>query len=669
MTWWHYLLLANIYLTLFYAFYRIFLRKETFFNLNRIYLVGGAVLSFAIPLIQSEWIKSLFITQKVQQTIYQVNPMAFQFTVSATHTHHLTLGEVIGAIYALGITVLTCKLIYQLIKLQLMITQRETPVTFSFFNNIRIEENDADNELINAHEEAHAKQWHSADIMLIEAIMIINWFNPVVYLYRNAIKHIHEFIADRDALLDGKSKAEYAMLLLAQTFAAPPHRMVNPFFTHSMLKERILMLQKNKSQRIMLFKYWLSAPLFALMLILSSATVNNSQALQALNDRARQIFASPANLNELMTGHNPQTETIQADHLNTGNPNTYASLEQMAEFPGGDGAFVDFLSHNVHYPKDVDAEGKVYISFIVEKDGSLSNYHIMQSLAPAFDYEALRVMRLSPKWEPAIQNGQPIRVRYTVPISFTLFAKNTKPAVAGHPQWNTDDEIFTAVENSASFPGGIERFYQYLSTTVRYPDAARDNNVEGKVFATFVVERDGSISDIRVLKGIGSGCDEEAVRVLSNMPKWNPGTQNGYAVRQQYTVPISFSLTGDDDKPHAVAPRDTAGIPKVTFLHHGPETTTSNKIYSLTYTTPDTLKKQSAAQTVQLLNKAAGSNKPAYVIDGKFASEAAVMKTPPQTIEAINVYKAGLVPAIYSDKGKNGVVVITTKKTDKGLTP
>jgi periplasmic protein TonB len=105
-----------------------------------------------------------------------------------------------------------------------------------------------------------------------------------------------------------------------------------------------------------------------------------------------------------------------------------------------------------------------------------------------------------------------------------------------------DNTIFTAVEDNASFPGGIEKFYAYLGKSIHYPAVARENNVQGKVFLTFVVEKDGSLTDIKVLRGIGSGCDEEAVRVIKNSPKWKPGQQNGRVVRQQYTVPINFTL-------------------------------------------------------------------------------------------------------------------------------
>ncbi len=107
---------------------------------------------------------------------------------------------------------------------------------------------------------------------------------------------------------------------------------------------------------------------------------------------------------------------------------------------------------------------------------------------------------------------------------------------------DNSNQIFTAVEKNPEFPGGLAAFGNYLKNNIRYPALARENNVQGRVFLQFVVERDGSLTDIRVLRGIGSGCDEEAIRVLKKSPKWTPGIQNGSPVRVQYTVPIAFNL-------------------------------------------------------------------------------------------------------------------------------
>ncbi|MES2268038.1 MAG: TonB family protein [Bacteroidota bacterium] len=104
------------------------------------------------------------------------------------------------------------------------------------------------------------------------------------------------------------------------------------------------------------------------------------------------------------------------------------------------------------------------------------------------------------------------------------------------------NQIFTAVEQSPSFPGGDAKFYAYLGNNIKYPSIARENNVTGRVICTFVVERDGSLTDIKVVRGIGSGCDEEAIRVLKKSPKWKPGIQNGRPVRVQYSIPVNFTL-------------------------------------------------------------------------------------------------------------------------------
>ncbi|RYY34329.1 MAG: energy transducer TonB [Sphingobacteriaceae bacterium] len=107
------------------------------------------------------------------------------------------------------------------------------------------------------------------------------------------------------------------------------------------------------------------------------------------------------------------------------------------------------------------------------------------------------------------------------------------------------NQIFAAVENQPNFPGGMAAFYKYLGNNIRYPAVARENNVQGRVFVTFVVEKDGSLTDIKVMRGIGSGCDEEAIRVLKKSPKWTPGIQNGRPVRVQYSVPIAFNLQSE----------------------------------------------------------------------------------------------------------------------------
>ncbi len=104
-------------------------------------------------------------------------------------------------------------------------------------------------------------------------------------------------------------------------------------------------------------------------------------------------------------------------------------------------------------------------------------------------------------------------------------------------------QIFMVVEQMPEFPGGEEKLYRFLADSIRYPESAKESSIQGRVFVTFTVEKDGSISDARILRGIGGGCDEEALRVIQLMPKWNPGMQRGKPVRVQYNIPVKFTLS------------------------------------------------------------------------------------------------------------------------------
>ncbi|MFI5140678.1 MAG: M56 family metallopeptidase, partial [Sphingobacteriales bacterium] len=368
MTWWQYLMLVNIYLLLFYGFYVLLLSRETFFQLNRIYLVAAALLSFFIPLIQSDWVKNLFITQKVQYTIYGSTVMLYRFKpISDTQ---VTLGQVMVVIYLGGIIFLLLRFIWQLIVLGKVVNQPRSAEAYSFFKKVHLGDDQENHRIIAAHENVHAQQWHSADILLIEVVLIVNWFNPIVYIYRSAIKHIHEFIADRQALQSGADKADYALLLLSQTFNAPAHQLVNPFFNKSLLKQRIIMLQKNKSHRVALIKYGFSAPLFILMLILSSATVNNSKTIHLINKKVQFVFLKPASeitqvkfykgddLSEknIAAADTPVKKKLTISSVVITEPSTdtsgkngaiFTSVEQVPEFPGGVPEFGKFLAKNI----------------------------------------------------------------------------------------------------------------------------------------------------------------------------------------------------------------------------------------------------------------------------------------------------------------------------------
>lgn len=539
-------MLVNLYLLLFYGFYVLLLRRETFFQLNRVYLVSAALLSFFIPMIHSDWVQDLFITQKVKYSIYGSPVMIYAYKPIIADSP-VTLGQVLAIAYVAGIVFLTARLIWQLLIIRKVIGSPEPSTAYSFFKKISLGNNHENNDVIAAHENVHASQWHSADVLLIEAVMIINWFNPVVYFYRLAIKHIHEFIADRQAVKTGTDKRDYALLLLSQTFNAPKSQLVNSFFTHSLLKQRILMLNKSKSHRVALAKYGLSAPLFILMLILSSATVNKSKTIKMINLRAEHLLLSPAS----------------------------------------------------------DSAGEI-------KDLVIDDAQPMKG-------QRVRILMLKEN------NQQGTQLRVTID---TLKKKN--------------GPVFTSVEEVPEFPGGVQGFYHFLASSIRYPEAARKNKTQGRVVVSFIVEKDGALSDVHVLRGIGDGCDEESVRVLNTSPKWKPGTQNGKQVRVQYSVPISFSLEGAN-----------GGKPTGAIDENKKPAETSTTTVRVTVNKAD-----SGKTNVFYSNDRAHA--PIYILDGKEIAN--LDKITPDDIRSINVLKDKSATSIYGKRGENGVIVIVSKK-------
>jgi TonB family protein len=264
---------------------------------------------------------------------------------------------------------------------------------------------------------------------------------------------------------------------------------------------------------------------------------------------------------------------------------------------------------------------------------------VLHGIGSGCDEEAIRAIKASPKWIAGKQNGKKVRVQYAVPISFAI----EKTAAVNTPQTDLSggltEAIFTAVEQQPGFPGGNEACAKYLSTNIRYPAAARKNKVQGRVVTSFVVNKDGTIGDVKVLKGIGYGADEEAVRVIKNMPKWYPGMQNGKPVNVQYTLPISFTLDG-----------------KQLNLQGKTDPATYPKTFSAVAGSASTLKTGDGTTFIQLK----GANNPLYIVDGKEVEELNSLN--PKDIESISILKDASATSVYGDKAKNGVVLVTMKK-------
>ena len=222
----------------------------------------------------------------------------------------------------------------------------------------------------------------------------------------------------------------------------------------------------------------------------------------------------------------------------------------MPQYTGGESALMKYVSENIKYPekaKEDGIQGRVFISFVIEKDGSVSNVKVVRGIGGGCDEEAARVIAGMPKWQPGMQKGKPVRVNYMMPVFFKLTEEQPAKPFKKSDMSKTDmkpdkNGVYQIVEEMPQFPGGETKLMEYIAKNLTYPQEAKDKGIDGRVFVAMVIEKDGSVSNVKVLRGIGGGCDEEAVRVISALPKWKPGKMNGEPVRVSYQIPINFKL-------------------------------------------------------------------------------------------------------------------------------
>lgn len=224
-----------------------------------------------------------------------------------------------------------------------------------------------------------------------------------------------------------------------------------------------------------------------------------------------------------------ETTTIESDSL------IYTVVDEMPQFNGGDSTLVNYIKEYVHYPATITTpgvyEGRVFVNFIVEKDGTLSNIKVLKGIGEEFDAEAVRAVKEMPAWIPGKLNGELVRVSFTLPINFKAVA----------PQQIMSYEELPP-EGMPMFPGGLEELLKYIRTNIKYPAEARSKGHHGRVFVAFVIETDGSITNARILQGVCESIDQEALRLVNSMPKWIPGLYRGQTVRVEYVLPLNFSL-------------------------------------------------------------------------------------------------------------------------------
>ncbi|GHT76769.1 cell envelope biogenesis protein TonB [Bacteroidia bacterium] len=406
-----YLMKVNVAIILFYGFYRLFFRQDTFFTGKRITLLSILLVSLLYPLAQ-------IVPEAIAEYQAIKLPVNFSYLSPEVYaTSEITPAGVslradwptaLLAMYILAAGILLVRMLlqigsilYQIIRTQTIEIQGikihncpglQSP--FSFFSWIVLNVNqytESECYEILSHEETHVRQLHSVDMLLSELVCIFCWFNPFVWLMKQEIRLNLEYLADRSVLQSGCEAEHYQIHLLRLSYHKAATKLTNNFNV-SLLKKRIFMMNKKETSKRSVWKYALLMPVVGALVFF-----NGTLKTQA------------------------QTVTKQEK---TENPEpVFSHVETPPRFPGGEKALLKFLQDNMVYPEvaqEQAIQGRVNVRFIVEKTGEITDVQILSGVDPSLDKEAIRLVKKMPKWTPGEQNGNVVRVYYTLPIVFKL---------------------------------------------------------------------------------------------------------------------------------------------------------------------------------------------------------------------------------------------------------
>lgn len=488
-----YLLKVNVAFVLFYAFYRLFFYKDTFFKLRRAILLAFFGLALFYPLLNiQDWVRQ---QEPIADVIYMYSAMLPEATAKADAAASVDwygwlLGS-LGFIYW-GIVAFLCgRFLVQLSSILWLahtserVVIHKTPVyalrkaagPFSFFRMVFLHpesHSDKETDEILTHECTHVSQWHSIDVILSEMMCMACWFNPFVWLLKREVRHNLEYLADNTVIQSGYDSKSYQYHLLGLAHHQSVTTLYNSFNVLH-LKNRIMMMNKKRSPGIVRTKYLIFIPLVGILMLLS-----NIEAVARLTVR----LANEATVSNAMV-----TATgILVDE--TGQPLIGASV--------------------------VVKGGKERT--ITDKKGAFS-----------LEVPANAILRCSYQGR---ESQEVLAADMTNNTHLSLSSKSRE----------MNEQVFTVVEKMPSFPGGDAELLKYIATNIKYPKESQDNGEQGRVICSFIVGRDGSVNNPEVLRGVTPLLNEEAVRVINTMPRWNPGMQRGKAVAVKYTVPITFRL-------------------------------------------------------------------------------------------------------------------------------
>ncbi len=524
-----------VLIAVFYLFYRLLLSRDRLHRLNRMVLLATAVASFVLPCCVFTFHHTVVLTTP-DTSIAVGRPMA---SIIEPSQPWWQTGVIV--VFFLGVFIVAGRIVWSVTQVVRLIMHSERhpqddgiviAVTdkqvapFSWMRYIVLNASDFElqDPAIMAHERGHIRYRHSLDVLLVDTLTALQWFNPAIWMLRQDLRAIHEYEADAAVLSQGINMRQYLYLLIQKAAVNGGYSIANGI-THSTLKNRInMMLNNKKSNGMSWLKLLALLPIMGTFLALNAETVTDyvyQQPQKKIVKKGRK--AGKVNVSG-------KTIEVKADTAVSTAPITIKIMDDM--------------KGNVANP-------------LVVIDGKHSTMEEVQKLDPQIidHIDVLKDKASRELYGEEGKNGvviittknaarEPVNYKATAtwqPSSAATSDDIVSSEVDIETETN-DSEAFDVVEKMPEYPGGIEGMMKFLQENIHYPETASKAGIQGRVLINFIVESDGRISNIHVVRKVNDDLDAEAVRVVGAMPKWTPGMQKGKAVRVKYTLPISFRL-------------------------------------------------------------------------------------------------------------------------------
>lgn len=422
-----YLIKINVALMLLYGFYRLTVSRDTFFGLRRLTLWLIYAVALMVPALNLEyWVRDT-PTMASMANVYA--DTFYPVVVVKAQAPSITWIDMLLGIYWAGVVVLSLRLVWQLFSIiRLAVISRKQEVEgitvhllkgegspFSFFRWVFMYPSTLEGKQLHevmVHECTHVSGLHSLDTLFSELFSIACWFNPFAWLMKQEVRMNLEYLADESVLSDGNARKSYQYHLLGLAYRQPNEstKIANNFNLLP-LKKRIKMMNKRRTSEIGKAKYLLFAPLAGALLMVSN-----------IESVAREIGEQFPEVAEVQQKAEAKASDATAPADTTKNV-VYDVTETMPQFPGGQGVLMKYLAANIKYPASAvkaKKQGRVIVTFIIQKDGSVAKARIARSVDPELDAEALRIVKAMPNWTPGTQDGKPVNVKYIIPVNFSL---------------------------------------------------------------------------------------------------------------------------------------------------------------------------------------------------------------------------------------------------------